>query len=283
MALPKQIEIEVVTATDLSPKYLQCASEFIRFWLLIGRDSEYLFRPKVFVVCKSIPDSLDTVSEYCQVVSLDHVHSAFTAQNIRTIEAGNSLADFVVTTDIDMFPLSLQSFTPAIEALSRDNDLFVVLRDVLEPGQYPICYNVASPDTWKTVMLDGEDIALEDRLLQLLDRYGGKAAYDGIHGGDGWHIDQMDLYKRVSQNIDSNRLITFTDAITKHRRLDRAHHRFPLNWLILPLVVFGYFSDYHVHHPIHRYRRYIKALYSALRIRMAFPALNNRGHKRDKK
>jgi hypothetical protein len=97
-------------------------------------------------------------------------------------------------------------------------------------------------------------------LRQILDEFGGNSAYSGLHGGNGWTIDQQTLWKLVQGNVAAIRFEKFMDTRTRHRRLDRAHHRGFLKWLILPLVFTGYYHDYHVHHPIVSNLKYVKAV-----------------------
>jgi hypothetical protein len=44
-------------------------------------------------------------------------------------------------------------------------------------------------------------------------------------------------------------------------------HPFPINWFLLPLVACGFFSDYHVHHPVRNNKRFIRTVFKILKIR----------------
>jgi hypothetical protein len=251
-----------LTAVNLDPKYLSCVPHYIDFWLsLNGRRSETKYLPKVLVIADTLPPELEKQSQFCEVIQpMGGVSSVFVSQAIRVYYPGLLDADYVITSDVDMLPLDDVVFQRALEEIDG-GDEFVVCRDVLEEGQLPICYNIASPATWEVITGISHISQLANQLSNdfrtLIDSHG----YSGAHGGNGWFADQIKLFKLVSRfEVTGGVVVKLQDAETGHKRLDRIGHVFPLNWLTLPAVFLGRFTDYHVHHPIARYSRFTKWL-----------------------
>jgi hypothetical protein len=257
--------VEVLSASDLNIKYLNCVESYISAWLSVPVQNQIKFIPKVLIVAKSIPKSLLHFSEFLVLIDPLDMPTAFVSQTARIIEAQNSVADYVMTSDIDMLPLSVSFECALIDSHDFDPNSFFILRDVLEPGQYPICYNLAKPEVWRSLIHSyGVGSPTSKILRDILDEFGGNSAYSGLHGGSGWTIDQQTLWNLIQDNVAGIRFEKFLDSQTRHRRLDRIHHRGFLKWLILPLVFIGFYHDYHVHHPIVANMKYVKV---ALRIR----------------
>jgi hypothetical protein len=251
--------VEVLSASDLNSKYLKCVELYIKAWLSIPIQNQVKFLPKVLIVANVIPDSLQAYSEYLFLIDPQDMPTAYVAQTSRIIEARNSMTHFVMTSDIDMLPLNVDFESSKINSEALDQDTFFILRDVLKPGQFPICYNLAQPKVWR-LLIDrfGSETGTQEILREILNDFGGNSAYSGKHGGKGWTIDQQTLWSLVQDNVGKIRFETFSDHQTNHRRLDRIYHNGLLKWLLLPLVFFGYFHDYHVHHPVDSNQTYIK-------------------------
>lgn len=258
----KRIKIvEVLSASDLNPKYLSCVGIYITSWLSIPVMNQVKFIPRVLIIANAIPDSLFEYSEYLQLVDPLDIPTAFVAQTARIIEARSSSADFVITSDIDMLPLSINFESSLVNSEKLDQKSFYILRDVLEPGQFPICYNLAGPDVWSSLLDRYPSAASTQKILKdILNEFGGESRYSGIHGGQGWTIDQQALWVLIQAKVQEIEVRRFVDQQTGHRRLDRIHHRGLIKWLILPLVFLGFFHDYHVHHPVNSNQNYIKAV-----------------------
>lgn len=257
--------VEVLSASDLNVKYLKCVESYISAWLSIPVRNQIQFVPKVLIVAKSIPESFLQFSEYLVLIDPLDMPTAYVSQTARIVEARYSTADYVLTSDIDMLPLNVSFESSLINSQDFHSNSFYILRDVLEAGQFPICYNLAKPEVWSSLLSPyGVDSPTSKILRSVLDEFGGNSAYSGLHGGNGWTIDQQTLWHLVQENVSRIRFEKFVDKQTRHRRLDRIHHRGLLKWFLLPLVFIGYYHDYHVHHPIIINMKYVKVV---LRIR----------------
>lgn len=258
------LKILALTAVNLNSKYLSCVPQYIEFWnSLKSTNPKVRYVPKVLVMADELPDSLQKYSEWCQLFELgDTVSPTFGSQATRILQPALEEADLVLTTDVDMLPMSDRIFQKAIEALEMGAE-FVICRDVLPMGQYPICYNLASPEVWASVNGVHKPIEVKTKLQDWFDHLQTVDSYSGNHGGFGWFADQERLFEMVqSFEKRGGKVIKFKDRDTGHRRLDRLFMPFPMNWIFLPAVRAGYFTDYHVHHPITKYRRYLDAVLS---------------------
>lgn len=255
------LSVTIVTASDLNPKYLQCVPFFIRFWLTQQSEVRGVkFVPKVILVASELPEELSDFADYCELFE-STLPSSFVAQNVRSLIAGFQDSDLVATSDIDMFPLTTRVFDFGLRTLSSPKaNEFVVLRDVLPHGQYPICYSLAAPATWAKVFEMSDKNQIHHRLKQIFSESVDAEIFDGAHGGHAWFTDQEFLFTKVKNSASQSglRIIPVLDDESGHRRLDRYYHRGFIKWMLLPLVNRGYFSDYHVHHPVKKNYLYIE-------------------------
>lgn len=260
------MEVIALTAVNGNPKYVACVPAFIDFWLALnGSNSIVHYTPKVLFVGDSLPDSLEAYSSWCEVFEVpDGIPSALVSQVVRILRPSLENSDYVITTDVDMLPLSDIVFRRGLEILDSEGG-FLICRDVLDPGQYPICYNIASPAVWKELNF----VESEGQLKAFMsDKFSRTTFYSGSRGGAGWFMDQELLYKLVSDfETSGGKVLKFRDRDSKHKRFDRALSPFPVNWVSLPMLFAFNFTDYHVHHPIKKYSRFLRAIRNTIRIR----------------
>lgn len=257
-----QVSVLALTAVNLKEKYLSCVPFFIDFWLDISsRSAEINYVPKVLVIASEFPAVLEEYRAWCELFQPEiPLPSTFCSQAVRVLQPSLEGADFVLTTDVDMLPLDDRVFKKALHEISLGAD-FVVCRDVLPTGQFPICYGFASPETWAKITGIRSSNHANKQLAELFSELSRSDDYLEEHGGFGWYSDQEYLYRVVTQfEHAGGRVARLTDQDTRHKRLDRLYLPFPLSWFILPLVYLGAFSDYHVHHPVERHRTYVSAV-----------------------
>jgi hypothetical protein len=261
----QRFSITALTASDLNSKYLSCVPYFIEFWLSFCSNSDFQIEPRVLLVADRLPEELADFQKYIELVShTENLNSAYVAQCIRLFWPAFDKNNIVITTDVDMFPLSDRILKNSIKNFANINT-FVIYRDILENDQYPICYNIASPTTWRNLMWNNQSkVKVFDFLFSELQERGGISSYAGQHGGTGWTIDQELLWKRV-QISDQINFVKIQKGQVFFKRLDRSRHRNLFKWLCLPLVLFNVFDDYHVHHPVEQNRKYIRAIFCALK------------------
>jgi hypothetical protein len=258
------VKVLALTAVNLNTKYVSCVPFFIEFWLSLKSTTPGVsFVPKVLVIADELPESLHKYSRWCEVLDLNkEISSTFASQAVRILQPSLEEADFVITTDVDMLPMSDRIFQKAINAINLGAE-FVVCRDVLPVGQYPVCYNIASPEVWARVNGTRTQLDLVQKLQVWFESLKAGYSYSGEHGGEGWFTDQERLFELVNEFENQGGNVTrLKDRDTGHRRLDRLFMPFPINWIFVPAVKSRYFTDYHVHHPVAKYKKYLRALLS---------------------
>jgi hypothetical protein len=271
--------ITALTATNLNPKYLSCAIHFVNFWLDQSPSDNNNYKPLVIVVAQEFPDELISIRDYCVLFeSPTGLSDVFASQFVRSLYAPLVGSDLVLTTDVDMFPLSLKVFNCILSSSPEPLSTFHVCRDVLPKGQYAICYNLASPKVWSQITGVVSIADLSNTLLSEFNKaYEQNNGYTEGHGELGWFSDQEYLFKSVDRFEQAQgRVLRFTDKVTQHSRLDRASTSFLSKWFLLLFVAFNYLTDYHVHHPVERNQSYISAVYFTVRLKRVFRKFFNR-------
>lgn len=241
------VSVEVISASNENPHYLEFVPTYIDFWLAVNAKSDITFVPRVFLIMDEIPPDLERYKVYLTLVKINDFDSTFAAQNIRTLGTIDSICDFVITSDIDMIPLSSEFFTLLTKIAEANRSSFVIGRNVLSHGQFPICYNIASPLIWARLI--GENLVqmkLGDRVLRLGSELNGSGNYAGSKGGSGWYFDQEFLFSQVKRNLEPKEVIALNDSDTGHRRLDRTRHRGFVPIFLIPIIARGYYADYHL-------------------------------------
>ena len=254
------LQITALTAVNLNQRYLDCVPLFIEYWTSFeSSDKAIQYIPKVLVLAGELPQELTPYAEWCELLELDNrISSTFGSQAVRIFQPALEESEFVITTDVDMLPLDDRVFMAGVRELVNGSD-FVICRDVLADGQYPICYNIASPKTWAMVTGVSSPTDLGKKLLTLFEGVVLDDSYQGEHGGVGWFADQEAIYSMVGEFEGQGGVVTkLKDNQTGHRRLDRFFMPFPINWLFVGAVSRGIFTDYHVHHPVKKHQRFIK-------------------------
>lgn len=237
----------VVTAVNANPRYLWMAPYWLRFWQLLARDASYPITPIIIAV--DLPAHRVNIPLHKSMIWLDSGgshSSALASQLVRIIWPG-SLPDLpgnVVTSDVDMLPLSLRAFDCA-RRHAQARDCFVVVRNVLEADQqFPICYNVAPPSLWRDIFQSSGSV--EADLARALEQC---RSYEDTHGGVGWFSDQQLLYSRVSSWEErGGAVVRLQDEDFGHRRLDRTSS-LARTFLTGPFVTSGRWTDFHAYPP----------------------------------
>lgn len=250
----KVISVEVLSAANLTEKYASCIEPFIKFWIGSNKRSSLSFTPKVVLISDHLPGYLKKYKNYIELFYVESVSDVFLSQVIRLFYPGYSDKKLVITTDIDMLPLSNRAFSQTIDKHFNNienknlDTKFIVFRNVLKEEQIPMCYNIASPIAWQKLFQYHSKDELKSKLRRLY--YGISNNYDGVHGGKNWYFDQQLLFDTLESKGEDLNIVKLDDSDTAYKRLDRVNYKFPFYWFILPLILFNYYDDYHVHHPL---------------------------------
>ena len=260
----KPLQVEILTACNLNPKYFMCVKLFIDFWNNTRVTEEIVFIPKVILIADDLPKSLKKYKDFIQVFNVKGVSDVFLSQVTRLYFPAYSKRDLVLTSDIDMFPLSSKAISKTItnvfleKKFKNSSNAFIVFRDVLRVEQVPICYNISSPVTWNVIMnnvnLNELVATLKKKFLSISENY------SESHGGEGWYFDQILLYKSLNSHRDIIKILPFTDQETGYKRLDRINWNPPFYWLTYIPILFNYFDDYHINHPVQKRMIWFKTI-----------------------
>lgn len=232
----------VLTASNLNPLYCEFIPTFIKMWNKLVPEADVI----IILIANEIPPKY---LKYSKNIILFHplegVKTEFISQYIRCLYPSIlKYSGGILITDMDMLPMNRSYYVDNIAQIPDSK--FIYFRDVLlDDQQIAICYNIATPTTWRQV---SNISTLEGITSRLLERYS-QISYDGIHGGYGWATDQLDLYKNLmTWGLESNHFISLQDHTSGFRRLDRSEMpQFSEHEKLL--IQSGGYSDYHALRP----------------------------------
>jgi hypothetical protein len=245
--LDKKINSYIVSSSNLNPKYLDCIEIFLNTWLSICKKFKIVqAEPRIFLISDEIPFHLKKYEKYIILFpQINEIPTDFIAQNIRVLSMPYFENSIVLTTDIDMIPMSPDIYEKYILKSHYENS-FIVLRDQLV-DEYPICYLVSPSDLAGQIILSTKKQL--NNLIQLawIQLNQKKIHYSSTHGGSGWNFDQKYIYNAVKDFSDQKRIIKLKDSETDFNRIDRIDN--PLK-VFTQLFSNKMFADYHLHLPV---------------------------------
>jgi len=256
-------KVVVVAGVDANPRYKGTKDLFIKSWQQTpSRLKNVVYEPLVI----NIRDGGE-VGKFRQSGRFEwtldtQLPTAFVSQMVRLIAPPQITADFVVTSDIDMLSLNPRLVDRSLSHLLSEHREFVVARNVLPYGQFPICYNIGSPAAWKKLFAFPKDGSVEDFLKSVFTVRTAQTGYESTHGGLGWFADQEILFEKINELFLSGFRIAFlTDRETGHCRLDRATVKNPLQKISALKAAFaGLYTDYHIHLPVQKHQKLISLI-----------------------
>ena len=255
--MDKKIKSYIVSSSNLNPKYLDCIEIFLDAWLSIcNKFKTVQAEPRIFLISDEIPFQLKQFKKYIILLpQINEIPTDFIAQNIRVLSMpyfGNSI---VLTTDIDMIPMSPDIYEKYILKSHYENS-FIVLRDQLV-DEYPICYLVSPSDLAGQIILSTKKQL--NSLIQLawMQLNQANIHYSSTHGGSGWNFDQKYIYNAVENFSNQKRITKLKDSETGFTRIDRIDN--PLK-VFTQLFSNKIFADYHMNLPVRKNSILIKII-----------------------
>jgi hypothetical protein len=244
--------VAVLTAVNNSAQYLECVKLYEKAWEKINFESPHEWIPIVLRVSDSRITLQFKSSTMEWKVPLENIPTSLIAQVSRVLVPSFVETDYVITTDVDMLPLNLRVLEKSIDELDKSRADFIVCRDVLKEGQFPICYNVASPEIWGRMF--PKDLTSE--ILEIWNS--NQLDFDGRRGKKGWYFDQEYLFEKIVQSEKNGiRVKKFKDKETLHRRLD-VNRRAKILWPLIAInTIRGSYTDFHLNLPIGKHRIFI--------------------------
>lgn len=239
----------IITAVNLNKTYYDFIPIFIKSWKKLMPE----IKVNIILISDHVPnDILEYKDNIILFNPIEEINTAFISQFIRIlypclINSSNG----VIITDIDMIPMNTKYY---INYIKKYNDnKFICYRNILiKYKQLPICYNVATPQTWKEIF----KINTIDDIINRIKLEYKKIKYNGEHGGIGWSTDQKVLYQEVIKwNKKEKRFIGLNDEQTNFIRLNRSKMSKILDDNIINKIKKGYFCDYHMLRPYEKYKQ----------------------------
>ena len=230
-----------LTACDSNPEYYE-------FWPLVSKVwKEYIgIEPILIFIGNEIPKEIKGCSygQVIQVPPFEGISTAAQSQFIRLWYPKMLQDKIIITTDIDMFPLSKWYFIDQLKKL--DDDLFVMLG--MRADWYNICYNVGKGSIFQSML--GLDDDFETTMKTFYDRIRKQPDMNM------WFADEVYLTEKVKgyKGDKLKRIIRSTPG-----RIDRA------NWTYNPAQVkLGMYYDSHSLRPYNKYKNQINTLLKLL-------------------
>lgn len=248
----------ILTAVDDNPLYLDFIPIFIKTWNKLYPDVDV----KIILIAIKIPDIYSNYKDNIILFEpIENILTSFTSQYIRLLyPCILNYKNGIMITDMDMLPMNRTYYTEHIK--EYENNKFIYLRDKIcfEYNEIAMCYNVATPNTWKDIF---EINSIEDIKNKLIEVYTNNDIRSG-QGNIGWGTDQQDLYKKVmSWNNKTHNFIAINESITKFNRLDR--NTFDINNNNLKKDISNeLYTDYHCYRPMSLYSDINYTIYNLL-------------------
>lgn len=237
----------VLTAVNEKNLYLQFVPIFIKTWNKLYPNVDV----KIILISTSIPENLKQYTDNIILFKpIENILTSFTSQFIRLLyPCILNYQNGVMITDMDMLPMNRTYYTDNIKLINGDK--FIYFRENIKlHEQFAMCYNVASPQTWKKIFNIN---SLDDIINKIKEVSSTNLIIEG-HGKTGWNLDQIYLYKHVMKwNKNTNNLVYLNDKQTKFRRLCRATNFDVNDENLQNNIINGKYVDYHCYRPMDMY------------------------------
>lgn len=221
----------VLTSSNNNNFYLHFIPTFIKSWQQLLPHIDI----KIILISENIPDEYKPYENYIILFKpIENVSDVFISQYIRILYP--SLLKYkngVLITDIDMLPINEKYFTENIRKYTDSK--FINYRDFLTNCQYPICYNIATPQVWKKV----NRMESIDNIIEHI-----KSKKNVL-----WDTDQRYLHYLITRyNNTTKNAILLKDENTKFKRLNRCTFKKDID-IIKNKIYKKIYCDYHAERP----------------------------------
>ncbi len=246
---------KAIVSSDDNPLYLD-------FWVIISK----LWKLKFGIepVLLYFGDDYENIStEYGTVINmpiLEGIPVATQAQCARIWYAGQCGDETVITSDIDMLPLSPKYYVDSIANLS--DDLFVSLNPLQGNTYFPMCYNVGKSRLVRDILeIDDEWETFMRKLMDWADNSG--ECYDQYGNGKYWSLDETYTSNRINKYKYTGRIypIPRPNGVNGFR-IDRPRWEYDVE-----LVKHDYYYDSHSVRPYNENKETIDTLVGAALVR----------------
>lgn len=238
----------VLTAVNENEMYLDFIPLFIKSWNKFYPEVDI----KIILIAEKIPEKFMKYQKNIIVFTPENqeISTAFISQFIRLLYPCLLKNDNgVMITDIDSIPLNYTYFKDNLKNIEKDR--WVNYRDWKEHKQIAMCWQIATPKTWREVF----KINNVDDINRKLEEVNSRINYKDGSTDSGWFTDQYYLYEKVMDwNKKTNKYLFLKDRDTGYKRLDRIDFK-DINTNIKKNLENGRYSDYHLHRPAHKFEK----------------------------
>jgi hypothetical protein len=190
------------TSTNLIPKHVVVASNhsrYLQYWPSVKKAWQNIgINPiMIYVGTENHYSSDKNVKFFKQI---ENMSTVFQAQCIRLLYPAlidNSLEEGILTSDMDLIPLSKSFFFDNVSEFSKD-DFVVYMKILTEYKMLPICYNLATSEKWSEIF----EIKTENDIIETLKKW-----YKEYAGS--WFTDQRILYNKVIDKAKFSKALGF--------------------------------------------------------------------------
>ncbi len=241
---------KAIVSSDSNPVYLD-------FWYLVSKLWKLKFgiTPVLLYFGDNIEDISTEYGEVVQMSTLPNIPISTQAQCARIWYAGQCGEEVVITSDIDMLPLSPKYFVDPL--VNIEDDKYVHLNPLNGNTYFPMCYNVGKSSTLKEI-LDIDD-SFESFMLKLINFSHGKEHTLKVSGlSDLWFLDEIYTTAKVNtyRYTNPNRIVPIIrNGGQNGYRIDR-----PTWGYDTELVKHDYYYDSHSVRPYTDYKDTIDML-----------------------
>jgi hypothetical protein len=230
-----------IVSSDSNPMYIDFWPVVRNLWNRLG------IKPILALISDKnfITDNGDHIIH--EIKSIDGVNTGFQSQISRMYITKFYMNNVCITSDIDMFPLSKEYFSEVVNDIP-DDSLAILSSDAYNTVRYPICYNVASGQTFDNILKI--DTSFQDYCTKLL-------KFD-----QGWDTDELYFGKCVSEFKDKSKIFFLNRGWTNgiaNGRIDRS--RWSYNDSLLKS---GLYIDSHSLRPYSIYKNEIQKIINIL-------------------
>ena len=205
---------DVLTACDLNPNYYKFIPIFIKAWKTLFPDINI----HIILISSKLIDELKPYEEYIKLFPpLKNISTAFIAQTIRVLYPAilDKATGGIIITDMDMIPMGKHYYTAQIKEFETSKFICYRPLDCVGENQMVICYNVAHYNIWGDIF----KIKTKNDIVNTLRNIYNDNDYENIHGGKGWCLDQLYLYRSTQDwNEKTKSLIILNEKLVEHMK-----------------------------------------------------------------
>ena len=233
---------DVLTSTNMNPLYYKYIPFFIKAW----KKHFPNINIHIIVISNKLSEELQPYKHYIKLFpELQNINTAFIAQTIRILYPAilKNATGGIIITDMDMLPMGKKYYIDQIKDI--DSSKFVCYRplDCVGKDEMVICYNIAHYNIWSDIF----NIKNEEDIKNILYNIYSNNNYSGQHGGIGWSIDQLYLYKKTQEwNTRTKSLCILQKNIhvIMHNLLQKQNNYYVRLWKYIDPEIIKYFLSY---------------------------------------